>query len=177
MNEVEIKILGIDRTEIEERLILRGARKVFDGEIHAVYYDFSDGSIADRRGTFRLRKEGHRSVLTFKSHIENAEAKVRDEQEVEVSDFISMDAIIKSLGLSPRVEMKKYRTSYELDGLHFEFDKYLDSYAFIPEFLEIEGRDIETVFRYAEVLGFTKQDCRPWDALQVAEYYSGSRQK
>jgi hypothetical protein len=69
--------------------------------------------------------------------------------------------------------MKKQRTSYALLNVHFEFDKYTDEFGFIPEFLEIEGPDVATVYKSAAALGFSKEDCRPWDALQVAEYYSG----
>lgn len=172
MYEIEIKILGIERVRIEKDLMSLGARQVFDGEIHAIYYDSPDHFIRKTGGTFRLRKEGTTSVLTFKRRVEDADAKVREEKEIEVSDFDTMRSILESVGFSRWLEMKKHRTSYELRGVHFEFDKYHEEYEYIPEFLEIEGTDVQTVLRYAEILGFRKQDCKPWDALQVAEYYS-----
>lgn len=172
MFEIEIKILGIDRKNIEDKLISLGAKKVFDDEIYAIYYDSSDNSIRKAKGTFRLRKEGQKSVITFKSHVENIEAKVRMEKEVEVSDFDTMRAIIELIGFTAWAEMKKHRTTYEYKGVNFEFDRHLDKFGYIPEFLEIEGADIEAVYKSAELLGFTKQDCKNWDAIQVAEYYS-----
>jgi predicted adenylyl cyclase CyaB len=175
MYEVEIKILDIARPEIEKKLTALGATKTFDDEIHAIYYDSPDHSIRNSRGTFRLRKEGPDAVLAFKRHIENREAKVREEREVVVSDFGVMRWILDSAGFIVWLEMRKVRTTYELGGLHFEFDRYLDAYGYIPEFLEIEGPDIGAVYRYAELLGFTKEDCKPWDAVQVAEYYRGRK--
>jgi len=175
MQEIEIKILGIDRLPTEKRLAALGAVKVFDAEVHAIYLDSADRVVRKNGGTFRLRRQGGRAVLTYKIDVENTEAKIRDERELEVSDFGLMKEILESLGFSPWLEMKKHRTTYELEGLHFELDKYHGDYEFIPEFLEIEGTDIEAVYNYAGLLGFRREDCVPWDALQVAEYYRTGR--
>lgn len=172
MNEIEVKILGIDRKKIETVLIKSGARKTFDGELHAVYFDTADNFIGREKGAFRLRRGGDKNTLTFKSYVEHPSAKVREELEVEVSDFNMMRTILESAGFRSWLQMKKRRTTYEYEGVHFEFDKYVDEYEFIPEFLEIEGDSVEKVYKYAEMLGFTREECRPWDAVQVVKYYS-----
>ncbi|MBI5100768.1 MAG: class IV adenylate cyclase [Nitrospirae bacterium] len=172
MREVEVKILNIDRTEIEGKLLRLGAEKVFDDEIHAVYYDTADSAIQKSGGALRLRSEGGKAVLTLKLHIEDARAKVREEKEVCVSDFGEMRSILLCLGYSVRLEMKKHRTTYELEGVRFELDRYHGEHGFIPEFLEIEGKDISEVYHYAGLLGFTPPDCLPWDAVQLAVHYS-----
>lgn len=172
MYETEIKILEIDREKVEEKLLSLGARKTFDDKIHAVYYNDNRNEIQRNQGTLRLRKEGSRSVFTFKTRVENRDAKVREEKEVSVSDFDTMKSILESIGFSPWLEMTKHRTTYEVAGVHFEFDKYLDEYGYIPEFLEIEARDVGTVLKYAELLGFAREDCKPWDAIEVARYYA-----
>ncbi len=171
MYEIEIKILDIDRKKVEENLVSLGAKKVFDGEIHALYYDSQGGSLREKKDTLRLRREGDRCVLTYKGYIQNSDAKVREEKEVEVSDFDKMRTILELSGFSVWLEMKKHRTSYEYEGAHFELDKYHGAYEYIPDFIEIEGRDIGVIYKYAELIGFRKEDCRPWDSLQVAEYY------
>lgn len=175
MREVEIKILEVDRGRTENLLIAAGAEKIFDGRIHAAYYDFKDNSIREGGGTLRLRTEGDRTVFTFKKSLEDSDAKVREELEVGVTDFPVMKSILESIGLSVWLEMSKHRTTYRLGRSHFEFDKYTDAYEYIPEFLEIESTDVETAYRNAEMLGFSRQDCRPWDAVEVASYYSGRR--
>jgi len=156
-----------------ERLISLGAEKVFDDEIHALYYDFPDNSIRRKGCTLRLRREGEKSVFTLKKDLESTEAKIREEHEIEVSDFAGMKRLLETLGMNAWLDMKKHRTSYKLKGVRFEIDAYHDAYSYIPQFLEIEGHDIETIYAYAELLGFKKNDCKPWDILQVAAYYSG----
>jgi len=172
MKEIEIKILGIDKTAVEEKLVSLGAIKVFDDEIHALYYDFPDKAIRNSGRTLRLRREGSKAVLSLKKDIENREAKVREEHEIEVSDFSGMKYLLESIGLNAWLEIKKHRTSYELQGVYFEIDAYHDTYSYIPQFLEIEGDDIESIYASAELLGFTRSACKPWDILQVASYYS-----
>jgi len=172
MKEIEVKILEIDRSRLEGKLISLGARKVFDDEIHALYYDFPDNAIRSKGCTLRLRREGTKSVFTLKKDFESTEAKIREEQEIEVSDFTGMKHLLETLGMNAWLDIKKHRTSYELRGVRFELDAYHDAYGYIPQFLEIEGRDIETIYAYAELLGFSKNDCKPWDILQVAAYYS-----
>ena len=171
MHEIEIKILDVDRKKTEKRLIELGAIKVFDDEMRAVYFDSAERTIEKNRGTFRLRKQGDVSVLTFKARMESIDAKVMEEKEVGVSDFDTIRSIIESIGFLSWLEMEKHRTTYELAGLHFEFDKYHGAYEYIPEFLEIEGTDLAVVYTYAEILGFRKDECRPWDAVQVADHY------
>lgn len=172
MHEIEIKILGIDRKKIESQLIALGAKKIFDDDIHALYYDSADDGIRRKKGTFRLRKEGPLTILTFKEHIEDNRAKVREEVEVEVSDFSTMRSILEAVGFSSWLEMKKHRTTYAYEDVRFEFDKYYGEFDYIPEFLEIEGTHLHTVYTYVELLGFDKKDCKPWDSLQVAKYYA-----
>ena len=174
MREVEIKILEINREYIEKKLVSFGAKKIFEGQMHALYYDSGEGSIRKNMNTLRLRKEGSRSVLAFKKYVGNKEAKIREEHEVEISDFNTMKTMLGSMGFSVWLEMKKRRITYEYDGLHFEIDKYHGEYGYIPEFMEIEGRNIEDIYKYADLLGFGKRDCKPWDAMQLAEYYKKS---
>ena len=115
--------------------------------------------------------------MCIRDSIDNSAAKVREETEVTVSDFDAMRSILKSIGFSPWLEMEKHRTTYALPGIHFEFDRYTGEFSFIPEFLEIEGPDIEAIYESAAALGFSREDCRPWDALQVAEYYSARERR
>ncbi len=171
MLEAEVKILGINGKEVGRQLASLGASLVFDGPIHAIYYDSPDQKVRKQKGTFRLRKEGDRAVLTYKGHVEDRDAKVRQETEVTVSDFEGMRSILEALGFTPWLEMEKHRTSYDLSGVRFELDKYRGVYAYIPEFLEIEGPDVPSVHKSAALLGFRKEDCLPWDAVQLARHY------
>jgi adenylate cyclase, class 2 len=172
MTEIEVKILEINRESVEKKLIALGACKIFDDTIHAIYYDLGDKSLKNTGKALRLRKEGEIAILTLKLHVENALAKEHVEQEVEVSRFEDMRTILEGLGYAAWLEMQKHRTSYDFEGTHIELDRYYGQHAYIPEFLEIEGRDIETIYHCAEVLGFDRHDCRPWDIAELIGHYA-----
>jgi len=172
MQEIEVKILEINRKEVEKKLLSWGAVKKFEGIIQALYFDYPDGSINKVKNTLRLRKEGEKAVLTFKKHGKDKKVKVCEELEVSVSDFEVMKQILEAMGVKQWLSMKKQRTSYSLDGTHFEFDRYVDKYDYIPEFVEIEAKDVETLYKMVNKLGFTKEDCKPWGVMKLIKYYS-----
>jgi adenylate cyclase class 2 len=171
MKEIEVKILDIDRKKVVKKLLSLGAKKTFDGEIHGFFFDFPDSSVRKAKDTLRLRKVGDRSFLTFKKYVNNRGAKVREEFEFEVNDFSRAKKILESVGLTPWMEVRKRRTSYVIGGVHFELDKHTDLYSFVPEFLEIEAKDVSTLRRYAYLLGYGRKDLRPWTIIEVAKHY------
>jgi predicted adenylyl cyclase CyaB len=119
----------------------------------------------------RLRRENKKIVLTYKKVTGQREAKTAEEYSAVVSDLAIMQKILESLGLVLIENMRKHRTSYELEGTHFDIDRYLDKYSRIPEFLEIEADSIDIVHNYAKALGFKAEECLPWSTAQVIEYY------
>lgn len=172
MKEVEVKILDVNLEEIEKKIISLGAKKHFDGEIAQFLYDFPDKRIKKERNTFRLRKSGDKTYITFKDKVKSiGTAKVADEYEVTVSDFNTAKKIIESLGFEETHKMRKHRISYKLANVTFELEKLFDQYEHIPDFIEIEAEDMETVIKYANILGFTEEQCRPWNIFDVDEYY------
>ena len=174
MKELEIKILEIDRDQIVRRLELNGASKVFDGLVESMFFDFPSKLLRSNNSILRLRKSGSTSALTLKRTVDRSLINIQDEFEVTVSDWEIMATILGDLGLVPWIEMRKHRTRYQIDDVHFEIDKYLDDFAYIPEFLEIEAPSIEKLYRYAELLGYSQKQCQKLDALELAQYYSRS---
>lgn len=171
MKEIEAKILNIDRKQIENKLLSLGAKKVFDGEVHALFFDFDNNGLKKKKRIIRLRKEGNKAVLTTKEGISKEGAKISEEHEVEVSDFETAKKMLETLGLSAWLDMTKRRTTYSLDGVHFEIDNYTGEYDHIPEFLEIEAKDKKTIYKYAKILGFSQDDCKPWTAKDLMKYF------
>jgi adenylate cyclase class 2 len=173
MKELEAKILDIRRESVEAILEDAGARLVFDGDMDAVMFDFPDGSIAAARNLLRLRREGSDVKLTFKCYLPATAVKARQEFETEVGDFETTRKILECLGLVPVRTVTKHRTTYELPGVRFALDRHTGELAYIPELLEIEVDDRETLESHARLLGFTPADLRPWGLPQVIEYYEG----
>jgi len=191
MEEREVKILGIDKDSVEQRLVSMGAEKTFDAEIDAFYYDFPDMLLERRGAVLRLRLESSTPVITYKSSIGSAcnvsrdiedcvkkyfsgskgKIKVVNELETPLENFDAMRKILEGIGMVCWFKMRKRRISYALGEAHFELDKYLEEYDFVPWFLEIECSNSEALFLYAEQLGFKREDCRPWSFPEVVEYY------
>jgi predicted adenylyl cyclase CyaB len=177
MKELEIKILEVQRDRIKTILANLGAKKVFEGEIETVFFDFRDGAIIKAKNVLRLRKEKDKTGLTLKTVHGNQEVKTADEYTVEVSSLETMKKILEFLGLSVIEEMRKHRVSYDLEQAHVDIDQYLGNFAYIPEFLEIEAENIELIHKYAEALGYKAKDCLPWSTSDLINFYSSKKGK
>ncbi len=98
MEEIEAKILEVDRPKLERTLMGLGAKKVFDHEILTLLYDFKNGTIIEQKNVLRLRKEQEKVELTFKKVTYTRTAKTAEEYSVEVSNFETMKDNIGKLG-------------------------------------------------------------------------------
>ena len=95
MKEIEVKILEVNRAKLELTLAGLGAKKVFDGEIETLFFDFKEGTIIKQKDVLRLRKDPEKVELTYKQvHITQA-AKTAEEYSVEVS---SLEATTENSG-------------------------------------------------------------------------------
>lgn len=177
MKEVEVKILEVNRRNIEATLMGLSAKKVFDGDIQTMFLDFEDGRIIREKNLLRLRKEEDKAELTFKKIHVTETAKVADEYSVEVSSLEITQRILENVGLLVTESMQKHRVSYILDDARFDFDRYLGGYAYIPEFMEIEAENEELVHIYAGLLGFKEKDCLPWSTNDLIRYYAEEKGK
>lgn len=173
MQEIEVKILEINTPYITKKLESWGAKNVFDGEVDASYYDFSNGRLKENDLFLRLRKKGPIVELTLKEKVEHEEAKIMQEYEVNVTDFEIMQKILYGLGLLEIKVARKHRTSYLLNEVHFEFDTFPG----IPTFLEIEASTMERVREYVQKLGFSMQDAKPWSGGDVIRYYEKNKKR
>ena len=154
--EVEIKFTITDR-----RLL---ARKLRAGGFHVLHtrthefntlYDFmtpQGGELRSRGELLRLRRYGSDWTFTFKGKAELAKHKSRIEQELNVSDGVVMDKILRSLGFVPTFQYEKYRTVWS-DG---HGDVMMDETP-IGDIGEIEGA-AKWIDRTAKKLGISQTD-------------------
>lgn len=172
MNEIEAKIIEIDRPRVEARLRELGAVKTFDGELSAYFYDFPDERISQAQGVLRLRREGDEVRLTGKRMV-SLEGGVKDmaEDESVVADLAAVQRILLGLGLVEIKQTRKYRTQYELGDVHVVFDDYQGRLAAIPVFIEIEAQDRVRLFEVVAQLGFTPADCKSWSTYELVQHY------
>lgn len=171
MEEIEVKILNVDKKKCEKILLKLGAKKKFEGEMITLAFDTIDKDLKSNRRILRLRKEGDKQVLCLKERISKIGFKRMTETEVNVTDFHKTREILEKIGFKIYAKTIKNRISYKLDNTVFDFDKYTGRYALIPEFLEIESTNTQSIEKYAKALGYKKEDMLPWSFKDLLKHY------
>ena len=159
--ETEVKLYTPELGPIRERLEAIGAAltvpRVYE---YNVRYDLPDMRLTNNAIVLRLRRD-NRIRLTYKGPQQLIRGVgVREELEVDVSDFEVMEKILYRLGYTVGMAYEKYRTTYELGGA----EVVLDEMPF-GNFVEIEGdfASINTALTQLELQ----------DAERMARNYSG----
>ena len=168
MREIELKLLDIDLEEVRKKLLDLGAKKVFEGEIHALAFDHPDMRLDKKDSFIRVRKVGGNVELCFKGAKKGSVFKSREEIEVNTNNFEDTIEILERGGLKRIHEGKKNRESYTIGKVRFQTDNWEN----IPHFLEIEAPTAEEVKEYVEKLGFTMEQTNNLSYLEVEEYYN-----
>ena len=148
MNEIEVKILGIDVEAVARRLIEAGARPLFDGTVKCVHFDFKGEPIRETGALFRMRRwEGtpvgehgggfpNKVEICYKGPKTVVDGcKVREEIETTVADADIFLRMMEKLGLHITLDNEKRRRSYAMGEVHVD----LDEYPRVPAYMEIEG--------------------------------------
>lgn len=134
--ETEVKFYLPNLDRIKTRMVELGA--VFKDRTFETNVRFEDAekSLIQKKSLLRLRKD-KKITLTFKSEPPNQDNqfKILQEFEVEVSDFDTMEHILKSLGFKAEQVYEKWRETYVFGDTHL----LLDTMPY-GDFLEIEGK-------------------------------------
>ena len=148
LREVEVKLHTPDLAAVVESLEAAGATLVKPRVPERnIRYDSDDGALTAAGVVLRLRQD-EAVKLTYKSDGSVERGIVsRFEAEVEVSDFETMDIILRRLGYAVALVYEKFRTTYALE----EAEIVLDELPF-GNFTEIEG-DAATIERVVDRLG------------------------
>lgn len=136
MLEVEIKLaVGAADSEVR-KLEALGARLVQPRGLEVnVLLDLPGQPLRARAAMLRVRRYGGRSLLTYKEPAPGpAGYKTRREIEIAIPDFGTVIRILEAAGLTRVWRYMKYRTAFEMDGLHLLLDETP-----IGNYLELEG--------------------------------------
>lgn len=134
--EIEVKFIVDDLTALRQRILGLEARlhhpKTYEDNW---CFDTPDQRFQQEDRLLRLRRD-HRVLLTYKEPPSTAdtEFKVRQEYEVEVSDFEQARALVEKLGYAPSLRYEKYRETFR----HGDTEILLDETP-LGAFVEIEG--------------------------------------
>jgi len=138
--EVELKIPLSNKKEIEKTLQMLGA--IFISEVKQIDYLFNppDSHFSQTSEAFRLRHEVsedlEKAFLTYKGSATFSKIghKIREEYEVEVSNFSTMKNILEHLHFNVELLVEKVRRTYHLGDIVVA----VDSLPF-GDFIELEG--------------------------------------
>lgn len=142
--EIEATFVEVDKEKLRAKLQSLGAKLIHPEVLmRRVVFDTGVHSFT------RVRDEGGRVVLTYKCHHDNTLTGT-EEINVEVSNYDDTIAILKASGLTAKADQDSYRESWELDGVEID----IDTWPWIPTYVEIEGPTPEAVSQTASKLDF-----------------------
>ncbi|MGD9569254.1 MAG: class IV adenylate cyclase [Sedimentibacter sp.] len=173
MKEREVKVLNIDKDEIEKKLINIGARLIKDENQINYRFDTVDGYLKrTHNGYLRIRVTKNllngetKNTLTFKRSLKRNTLRVNEETETEISDWENAAKIIELLGYKQKRPGYKHRRSYSYDNIIFEIDTW-DEDTYSKPYLEIEMSKEEDLERAIKLLDLDRSQVttKPIDEL------------
>jgi len=157
--EIEVKI-KIGETHLEEfRVIIakKGFQLIENRAFEQnIVFDTPEKILKRNKFLLRLRRKDNKYTVTFKrppaAAAESTSYKIREETEVEVSDFETVKKIFTGLGYESVFIYEKYREVFQLENVKLMVDETP-----IGNFIEIEGPE-DAIDRTSRELGFGKDD-------------------
>ena len=146
--EIEAKSLKINKDLMRKRLKNIGAKLVFPEKLFE-RITFDNDELRKRNSWIRLRNEGDRITLAFKSVADEKSIHGMKEIEFEVSDYDSAINFITQLGFSVKNIQQNYREEWRKDNVTFDLDTWPD----IDPYIEIEAPTEKDVINAFKLLG------------------------
>lgn len=166
MEEFEIKFLEVDIPQLEKKLIEIGAKKAGEYFYKRRHFDYPDLRLDKNHEWIRVRDEGNRIVLTHKKRINPSQPikdAVMNETEVEVDDFDKTCQILYAVGLEEKNYQENKRIRYKKADIEYD----IDIWPKLPPYLEIEGKNIQSVEIAARELGFDPNEAVRYTAWHM----------
>ena len=173
MKEREVKVLNIDKDEIERKLINIGARLIKDENQVNYRFDTDENFLKKTyNGYLRIRVTKNllngetKNTLTFKRSLRRNTLRVNEETETEISDWENTAKILELLGYKQKRPGYKHRRSYTYDNITFEIDTW-DEDTYSKPYLEIEMFSEEDLERAIKLLDLDRSQVttKPIDEL------------
>ena len=164
-NEIEAQFLDIDKDEIRKRLKKLGAKLVKPEVLmKRVVFDLGSHSFV------RVRDEGQgKIVMTYKKIDDDNSIMGTKEINLVLDDYENGVLMLKCCGLTPKAEQESYRETWE----YGEVEMCIDTWPWIPTFIEIEGPNEKIVWDTAKELGLDKSKAKFGSVDSTYKHYYG----
>ncbi len=163
-NEIEASFLDIDKDELREKLKNIGAECVMPEILmRRTVFDSGPHSYA------RVRDEGDKIVMTYKNFEDEDSIMGVKEVNLIVNNYDDAVKFIAGCGLEQKAVQETYRETWMLDGVEIT----INTWPWIPTYIEIEGPSEESVWSTAKRLGFKKEDAMFGAVDKIYNHYYG----
>lgn len=163
-NEIEAQFLDIDKDEVRVRLKEIGA-KLEKPEVlmkRVVFYT-GEHSFA------RVRDEGDKIVMTYKNVNDDNSILGTKEVNIDVNDYDDAIMFLEGCGLKIKAHQETKREIWKYGDVEI----CIDTWPWIPTFIEIEGPSEKLVWDTAKKLGFKKTQAKFGSVDTTYQHYYG----
>ena len=163
-NEIEAQFLDIDKDAIRAKLKAVGAT-LEKPEIlmRRVVFDTGGHSFA------RVRDEGDKIVMTYKNISDDYSILGTKEVNIEVSNYDDAIALLQGCGLEIKARQETKREIWKFG----EVEICIDTWPWLPTFIELEGPTENSVWSLAEKLGLDKSKAKFGSVDTTYQHYYG----
>ena len=148
--EYEIKFLDADLVRVREELTKCGAVcSQPERFMRRTIFDFPDQRLGAIHAWVRLRDEGDQVTLSYKQ-FKSQDIDGMQEVELVVHDYETGAAFLAAIGLQPRSIQESKRETWVCEGVTIT----LDTWPWLPPFIEIEAATETEVRNFVEQLGY-----------------------
>ena len=143
-DELELRILDVDKQKVIEKLESLGAKKIGDWHYKRYVYDTKPYA---KDKWIRLRTNGVKTTLTYKEYNDESIDGVK-ELEIVVSSFENTIKMLEVLGYKPRSVQENKRIKYMLDDVEID----IDTWPHLNSYVEVEAKTKEEVKKVVDIL-------------------------
>ncbi len=163
-NEIEAQFLDVNKNEIREKLKSVGGKLVQEEvKMKRVIFD------AGEHQFIRVRDEGNKIVMTYKNVNDEKSILGTKEVNIIVDDYDRAVEFMKGTHLKIKAHQETLREEWELNNCEI----CVDTWPWIPSFIEIEGPSEEKVWETAKMLGFDKEKAKFGSVDSTYKLYYG----
>lgn len=162
--EYEVRVLEINKEELEQKLEKFGATKLGEYLQKRKVYDLNP---AVKGKWIRLRSNGKKTTLAYKDIVsDNIDG--TKEIEFEVPDFEQANLFLEKIGFQSRNYQENKRVQY----LWGEVEIDIDTWPLIPTYVEIEGKEEESVIKAISLLQLDSSKVTSKNVEEVYRHYN-----